>query len=267
MKLMVGLVATMSMSWMGCAVDTSDMIEQDPGPATSGHIIANATWIDQVYVADTITVDPGATLTIAAGATVTFGENGGIAVAGTLAVQGTQTSKVEFRPVRTGGFWNMISVPSQGVVTANYLVQTGGVIAISGGKVTLVDSQMALARGDLLTMNGGTLDMSYSQIGLEPGQRDTTHCDLHVSNAPTIKITHSNISTSSYGIMFYGGNNATFTYTNWFGNSIDVEATPGVVSGDFSHSYFAKGAPTGVGIIATDMQTARLTNAGVGAPR
>jgi hypothetical protein len=282
MKLLVALITTTSMSWMGCMAadmtdpggdDGSGSVAIDPGPGTgtvteaSGHITTNTTWSDRIHVASTITVDPSVTLTVAAGTTVNFEPNGGITVSGTLALQGISTSKVVLRGATTGTAWSTISVPSQGTVTASYLLQLGGILAISGGKVTLVDSQMALARGDLLTMNGGSLDMSYSQIGLEVGQHDTSHCDLHVSNAPTIKITHSNISTSSYGIMFYGGNNATFTYTNWFGNGIDVDATPGVVSGDFSHSYFAKGAPTGVGITTTDMQTARVASAGVGAPR
>jgi hypothetical protein len=287
MKLIVTLVATMSMSWMGCTADMADPAgggddgtgtgtggnsSIDPGPGTgpvteaSGHITSNTTWSDRIHVASTITVDPNVTLTIAAGTTVNLETNGGIAVSGTLALQGTSTSKVVLRAATAGGYWSTISVPSHGTVTASYLVQVGGVLAITGGSVTLVDSHMALARGDLLTMDGGTLDMSYSQIGLELGQQDTSHCDLHVSNAPTVKITRSNMSTSSYGIMFYGGTNATFTYTNWFGNGVDVDAKP-QVSGDFSHSYFAKGAPTGGGITATDVQTTRVTNAGVGAPR
>jgi hypothetical protein len=58
---------------------------------------------------------------------------------------------------------------------------TGGIgTTISGtGKVTLVDRQMSHAPGDFLVMAGGTLHMTYSAIGLEPGQRDSTHCNMH----------------------------------------------------------------------------------------
>jgi hypothetical protein len=113
-------------------------------------------------------------------------------------------------------------------------------------------------------MAGGSLDMSYSQLGLELGQRDTTHCDLHVSGAVTIKITHSTISTASYGIMFYGGSNAIFTHNNWFGNGIDVETNPAYpVTGDFSEGFFAAGAPTNPGVTALNLAPMRLGDAGV----
>jgi hypothetical protein len=147
---------------------------------------------------------------------------------------------------------------------ASYLVQTGGGISVAaGGKVTLVDTQMSHSPGDFLVMSGGTLDMSYSQIGVELGQRDTTHCDLHVAGPVSLKVTHSNISTSVFGIMFYGGINADFTYNNWFGNGTDIELAEAPVKGDFSHGYFAKGAPTGNGITAASLATARLPDAGV----
>jgi hypothetical protein len=74
-----------------------------------------------------------------------------------------------------------------------------------------------------------------------------------------IKVTHSNISTSSYGLMFYGGMNADFTYNNWFENTTDVDVQAGSpVSGNFSNGWFQKGAPTGQGITANNLSTARL---------
>jgi hypothetical protein len=74
-----------------------------------------------------------------------------------------------------------------------------------------------------------------------------------------IKVTHSNISTSSYGLMFYGGMNADFTYNNWFENTTDVDIQAGSpVSGNFSNGWFQKGAPTGQGITANNLAAARL---------
>jgi hypothetical protein len=143
------------------------------------------------------------------------------------------------------------------------MAQTGGGIHLSGtGKATLVDTTMShMASGDFLTMGGGTLDMQYSWIGVEAGMSDTTHCDMHFDAARSIKVTHSNISTSAFGIMFYGGTAADFTYDNWFGNQTTVDKFPGV-SGDFSFSYFDKGAPSGTGITAANLSTTRLTDAG-----
>ena len=66
--------------------------------------------------------------------------------------------------------------------------------------------------------------------------------------------------------MFYGGNNANFTYDNWFSNSVDVHTyVGGPVSGDFSNSWFEKGAPvaaSGSVFTLNDLATARLTDAG-----
>ena len=97
-------------------------------------------------------------------------------------------------------------------------------------------------------MNGGNLTVHNSSVGLALGQTgDTTHCDQHFGGVGNvISVTHTNLSTSSYGIMFYGGTGADFTYDNWVSNSTNVDAQPGV-SGDFSYSYFQRGAPVGVG--------------------
>jgi hypothetical protein len=240
------------------------------GPVTevSGHITASATWMDRIHVAGSVTIDAGATVTVMAGTTVDVTSNAGIGISvlGVLDIRGTKAAKVTFRPATAGETWSDISVPRGGTMTASYLVQTGGGIAISStGKVTLVDSQMSHAGGDFLTMSGGTLNMTYSAIGLELGQRDTTHCDMHVSGPVTIKASHSNFSTAAFGIMFYGGMNADFTYTNWFGNtSIDVDSQAAYpVTGDFSNSYFARGVPSNAGFTLNNMASARVADAGV----
>ena len=73
-------------------------------------------------------------------------------------------------------------------------------------------------------MSGGTIDVQFSAIGVEAPMTDSTHCDMHFGGTGNvIKFTHSNVSSSSYGIMYYGGMTADFTYNNWFGNTIDVD--------------------------------------------
>jgi hypothetical protein len=289
MKLAFALVATIA--WTGCGIDTAapgpggdDGVDpgtdpgDDPGtepvpvPGTgqvtevSGHITANTTWKDTIHVIDSVIIDRGVTVTVAPGTVVNVDVTlrGAITVSGVLAIGGTKQDKVTFQSAAAGTYWLDIAVPPGGVLTASYLVQTGGGLTITGsGKATLVDTQMSHVRGDFLTMSGGTLEMTYSAIGIEVG-RDTIHCDMHVGNGPTIRATHSNLTASSFGIMFYGGVNADFTYNNWFGNANDVVTTPtSPVTGDFSYSYFKKGNPTNAGITATNMATARIADAGV----
>ena len=285
MKLALALVTTIS--WMGCGIDTAARAPGgddgtggagDPGqpvgdpipvpgtgPVTevSGHITASATWSDTIDVVGAVTIDAGATVTVLPGTVVNVATGQGITVAGTLAIQGTKASKVTIQSATAGDYWAEIAVP-RGVVTASYLVQTGGGLTIAApGKVTIVDSHLSHVGGDLLIMSGGTLDMTYSEIGLDSGTRDTTHCAMHVSGAPIIKASHSNFTTASYGIMFYGGSAADFTYDNWLGNGIDVAGSGPPTSGNFSFSYFGKAAPSGAGITAAALATARIADAGV----
>ncbi|HEY6178343.1 MAG TPA: hypothetical protein VIX73_28000 [Kofleriaceae bacterium] len=280
MRLGLTLIAMIS---VGCGIDTAapdpgddgtgtpggnptgDPGPGDPGEGTgpvtevSGKIAADTTWSNTIHATALVTVNAGVTLTVAAGTTVDF--IGGLTVQGTLVLQGTRDSKVVFRPAGSSGF--AVSVPQGGAMTASYLVQTGGSLGISGtGKVTLVDTQLSNASGDLLVMSGGTLDMTYSAIGLEPGDKDTTHCDMHVSGPVSISAEHSNFATAAYGLMLYSASLADFQHTNWFGNAIDVAISPPVAA-NFSYSYFAKGAPSQGGLTVDNMATMRLPDAGV----
>ncbi len=213
---------------------------------TPGHITTNTTWTGDVAVTANTTVDAGVTLTIAAGAKVTVKSGIALTVNGTIDAQGTKASPVTIGPDVAGGFWSGISIPAGGAIRYAYVNQTGGGISTSGGSATIVDSQMAKVSGDFLVMNGGSVDVSYSRIGLpENATGDTTHCDMHFGGTGnTIKVTHSDIGTTSYGLMFYAGTGAIFTNNNWYGNQTDVDVTPGSgVSGDFTGSWFDGTAP------------------------
>ncbi len=228
------------------------------GTGISGRISTNTTWSDAVSITGNVMIDSGVTVTVAAGATVTVKAGAQITVGGILDAQGTSASKITFVGATNG--WGGVTV--NGELKYKYVEQTGGgIFLFTGGKATILDSRFSKVSGDFLIMSGGNLDMQYSAIGVEPGQTDTTHCDMHFGGAGNvIKVTHSNISTSAYGLMFYGGNAADFTYNNWFANTdkdVDVQAgSP--VSGTFNNGWFEKGAPTGAGITATNLATARL---------
>jgi hypothetical protein len=113
---------------------------------------------------------------------------------------------------------------------------------------------------DLVTASQGAIDIEYSWIGVEPPMQDTTHCDLHL-NTSSIKVTHSNISTAAYGMMFYGGVNADFTHNNWFANSYELDAVAGV-QGDFSEGWFDHAPVPRAGLTFNNMASARLTDTG-----
>ena len=228
----------------------------------SGHITANTSWSGTVDITGATTIDPGVTVTVAAGTTVNIASGASVTVSGILDAQGTKAAVVTIGPATAGGFHSGMSVPTGGELKYSYVVQTGGGIMTSGGKAVIVDTKMAKASGDFLVMSGGTMDISYSQVGLdENATGDTTHCDMHFGGTGNvIKVTHSNIGTTPYGLMFYAGTNAIFTNNNWYGNQTDVDVTQGSgVSGDFTGSWF-DGAPpvakagtnlTGLGALST----------------
>jgi hypothetical protein len=264
---MTKLALLASLALAACGMDST--VPTPPGDddamptEVSGHITADAMWTGTVKVTANATIDPGVTVTAAAGTTVIVASTAQIVVGGTFDVQGTKAATVKITPDTVGGHFYGVAINSGGVVTMTYAVQDGGGIHLaSGAKATLTDTAMSRAQGDYLTMSAGTLDVEYSSIGLEPGQADTTHCDMHFDGSSTIKVTHTNVSTAAYGIMFYGGTGADFTYNNWFSNSYtDVDPTTGV-QGDFSFGWFEKGAPSGPGITAGNLASARLTDAG-----
>jgi hypothetical protein len=218
------------------------------GSAAANHIKSDMTWSGSVDVTSATTVDAGAKLTIAAGTTVKFGPSGALVVNGTVDVQGSKAQVVNLVPSTAGSHFGATAVEAGGSLTMSYAVQTGGGIRVDGGTLKLTNTRMAQAEGDFLVVGDGNVDVQYSAIGLEAGQgTDSTHCDMHFGGGgSTIKVTHSNISTSSYGLMLYGGNNVDLTFNNWFNNPIQIDTTAGV-SGDISNGWFDKGAPKASG--------------------
>ena len=238
------------------------------GGGTAGHITANTTWTGAMDITVATTIDPGVTVTVAAGTVITLKSGVGLDVQGILDAQGTKASPIKIAPTAAGMFHSGVGVPTGGEIKYSYVVQTGGGVLVSGGKATIVDTKMSNASGDFLVMSAGILDVSYSQIGLDEGViGDSTHCDMHFGGG-TIKITHSNIGTSSYGVMFYGGTGAIYTNDNWYGNQIDFDVSPGSgVTGDLTGSWFKTTAPTAKsGTTITGLgalPNAKLADAGV----
>lgn len=232
----------------------------------SSNVTADTAWSDTVKITQDISIEPGVTLTVQPGTVIEVVEAGVITVGGTINIDGTKAKKVIVRTDGAAGTtWNGFDVSSGGALNANYMVATGGGITTSGtAMVTIRDSQMSQVFHDLLVVAGGTIDIQYSWIGLEQGQTDTTHCDMHFQGGgPTITVSHSNISTATYGVMFYTGLDADFTYNNWFGNGVDVDIQPAPpVSGDVSYGWFQAGTPASTSLTKLGMAPGRLTNVG-----
>jgi hypothetical protein len=234
-----------------------------------GHITASTTWSGTVYVTGQTVIDAGVTVTVMPGTVISVVSTAAIPVLGTFDLEGTSAAPIKIMPSNGAPHYLGISVQMTGQLITHYANVIGAGVTTSGtATATLIDSRFSNASHDLIVMSGGTVDIEYSALGVEPPTTDTTHCDMHfgggASSGNKIKVTHSNVSTSSYGLMFYSGNTADFTYNNWFQNGADVAtnvANP--VSGDFSFGWFAKNkAPTGTGITAQNLATARLTDAG-----
>ena len=228
------------------------------GGGTAGHITADETWSGTKAIDTALTIDAGVTVTAAAGTVITFGAAGSLAVAGTLDVQGAKGNTVKLQPET--GQMNFTAIDVTGTLKMSYADMTGGWLSLEDtATTTIIDSTFSHASHDLVVMNGGTLSFTYSMVGVVAPATDTTHCDLHFGGTtPKITVNHSTLATSSYGVMFYAGMDADFTYDNWVSNQINVDPTIGQVTGNFSNSYFMGAAPTATGLTATNMSTTQL---------
>jgi hypothetical protein len=228
----------------------------------SSDVTTDTTWSGLVKVHASIVVAAGVTLTIAPSTVIQFDQNLGVTVNGTVLAKGVKGGTIGMQPAPGFQFWNTWQVPTGGTLNFSYVTSKGGGISVSGGTAIATDSEFSNVTHDLLVVSAGTIDFAYSWIGVPTGQTDTTHCDMHFTGSPTIKVTHSNLSTAVYGVMFYGGQNADFTYNNWFSNQLDMDKLGGSTTGDISHGYFQGAVPTGSGLTKNNMQAAMVTDAG-----
>lgn len=267
MKVTLGL----ALALLGCGQDLppggpGGSIDAPPGVTVtevSGTIAASATWSGIIDVKASVVINAGVTITVSPGTQIVFAAaDTGITLRGTLDIEGTKAMPVTIVPAVTGAHWAGVGIADNGAFTAHYMISNGGGFAVVGAtaSATIIDSQMSRDSHDLITVSDGSIDIEYSWIGLEPPMDDTTHCDLHL-NTDSIKITHTNISTAAYGVMFYGGVGADFTHDNWFSNSFQIDALAGV-QGDFSESWFDKAPTPRAGLTFNNMAGARLTDTG-----
>jgi hypothetical protein len=268
-----------SLAILGCGNDvqpagadadqgTVDTAPPADAPETVTDVMADVTtdttWSGLVRVKSSISIVGGVTLTVLPHTRIQIAAGDVINVAGTVNINGVKGGVVTIENLVANENWNAFTV-STGTLAMNYVVQTGGGFGISGsGHLSVRDSQFSHVTHDLLVVSAGTVDMQYSWIGVADGQPDTTHCDMHFEGgSPTITVSHSNISTSAYGVMLYAGTGVDFTYNNWFGNSADISETSGPpVTADLSNGWFKSGNPNLSGLTKNNMATAQVTTSG-----
>jgi hypothetical protein len=234
------------------------------GGATT--ITADTTWMGNMNFTAPVTITGAATVTVMPGTTVTFAPSASLAVLGTLNINGATGAGngITFGPATGSTSFAGISVGQGGNFNAKYLTLTGAEFeTMTGGTTTINDSKLSQSPGDMLIMSGGSVTFMYSIIGNPTGtgyeQGDTTHCDMHFDGVGnTIKVSHSIVTTSAYGVMFYSGTGADFTFDNWSKNQTNIDAE-GAVNGDFTGSYFDATPPMVAGLTySTPMVTSAL---------
>ncbi|MEO8844253.1 MAG: hypothetical protein ABI591_25495 [Kofleriaceae bacterium] len=225
-------------------------------------VTADTTWTGLVKVHKAITIAAGVTLTVDPGTVIQMDPTTGFTVLGTVDVNGAKNNVVTIGPGTASRFWGNWNLAS-GTVNMTYVESKGGGFSISGtGKLMARDSEFSQHSHDLLVLSGGEVDMQYSWIGLPDGQTDTTHCDMHVEGGnPMVTVSHSNLSTSAYGIMFYAGQSVDLTYNNWFANQTDMDKS-GNTTGDVSFGWFKAGNPSKPGLTANSLATGMVADAG-----
>ena len=265
MLLCAPLMACVSGSSGTIPPPSGDDDQPPPDDGISGEISTNTTWSGAVRITGGVTIDTGVTVTVAPGATIsTSGTAAYITVNGILDASGGTKAA----PITIGGGGG-VNIDAGGSATYSYVDHEGGGVHLQGTAMfTATDSKLANANGgDFLTMGGGTINVTYSTLGESSGAT-STHCNLHfnMGTGNNIVIQHSNIGGAPFGVMFYGGDLADLTFNNWMGNQVDVDSNGYTVSGDFSNSYFEKGAPvqgTGNTFTLTNISTTvMVTDAG-----
>ena len=256
------LMLALSLPLAACTVD----VDEGPGNGSnnpppgngnevSGSITQSGTWSGTIVVKGPTTIESSAVITVAAGTTIDFVGSNSLTVKGTLDIQGTAAAKVNLKP-QTGTFFGGIT--NLGTLKMAYAIQKGAGIYGQSGAITITDSKLSGANGDLIVLGGGSFNASYSQFGVE---NDSTHCELHFNGGSPISITKSNIVGAPYGFMLYGSSGGVYTENNWYKNTTsNVDFGSG--TGDFSRSYFDKAITVPDGSTANNLVTTMIAGNG-----
>lgn len=131
-------------------------------------------------------------------------------------------------------------------------INIAGVLDIQGTKASKVVIRPASADefwADTSVVQGGVMRASYLV---------QTGCGISIAAGAKVTLVDTRMSHSPGDFLVMSGGTLDMSYS-----AIGLELAGTPVTGDFSHSYFAKGPPTGPGLTATSMATSRVADAGV----
>jgi hypothetical protein len=227
-----------------------------------GSITADRSVSGMVSMTNDVIVEPGVTLTIAAGSMLEVATGKTLRVRGTLAIEGAAGSEVTILP--TTGNWAGIVAEAGSTVTASYVtgMDVANVVFSHMGSTTTLDHVTMTEVGHASVVQGmvtitrsrfegisgvsihetGHLDVSDTyfvgtagdtvvQTGgtlimayTNVGNTATTgdHCAMHLNEGSHAEVTYSNISDTSVGLMIGGNVGSTFTFSN-FQNELNLQ--------------------------------------------
>jgi len=187
-----------------------------------------------------VTVAAGVTLTIADGALVQVAAGKAIIVQGTIKVQGTAATGVNFAPNPMPGTWDGVQVQSGGAATISYATMkypTTGLACASGSVTCAMDHSKVLnySSTGLAIQSAATLDHLTVDTGGSGGIL------VNAGAADTVVITDSSFHKTGGDAVIANAGNLTLQYSHMYGDAVGGNsgvhcathfATTGVVLAD-----------------------------------
>lgn len=118
----------------------------------------------------------------------------------------------------------------------------GGINVLAGSDVTVTNSYLRTASGDIIVMGGGNLTIDQSHIG----GAQTEHCGFHINNGGTngITLTNSVIKDNVYGFMLTSAASPVINGNNFINNSTThLRSYGGNTNVDATGNYWDGGPP------------------------
>jgi hypothetical protein len=122
---------------------------------------------------------------------------------------------------------------------------SNGISVLNGANVTITDTHLTTAGGDIVVQNGGTLKIDYAEIGKVLDSYE--HCGIHINAAESLIIEHTQLHSNVYGAMIGQTTNARINYSNWEQNGTDIDDLGGNTGLDLKNNYWS-GTPSSAGV-------------------
>jgi len=177
----------------------------------SGDITSNQVWMDSIEMTGDATIKPGVKITVTAGTTFTAAQNALLRVEGELVFDGTVAAPITMNPSEGAGGWGGIVAESGGKVTLRNvtgtqvatLVNCGtgaiscdleGVNFVDLGKVIDTKAPSTLSKSDVSQMaNGGVVVGTGGDLHIVDSKIWTSTHDIIIQNGGDLLIEYSEV--------------------------------------------------------------------------